>query len=86
MKKGRLFDMETELKNLIVERLFLDIEPASIDSDKDLIEYGIDSFMLMEMIVAIEETLDIRFEPTDIQTDSLKSIASLKSLVESKCG
>ncbi|MCH2174809.1 MAG: acyl carrier protein [Lentisphaeria bacterium] len=78
--------METELKNLIVERLFLDIEPASIDSDKDLIEYGIDSFMLMEMIVAIEETLDIRFEPTDIQTDSLKSIASLKSLVESKCG
>ena len=76
--------MEQALKELIVERLFLDIDPAEIESDKDLVDYDVDSFLLLELIVAIEEMFNVRFEQTDITSESLKSINSLKQLIVSK--
>ena len=76
--------MDQKLKELLVERLFLDIDPGDIDSDTDLADYGIDSFLLLELIVAIEEMFDVRFEQKDITSDTLRSIATLRQLVESK--
>ena len=48
-------DIRKQIKELLVERLFLDIEPQSIEDEKPLAEYGVDSFLLLEMIVAMEE-------------------------------
>ena len=76
--------MDQELKELLVERLFLDIDPGDIDSETDLAEYGIDSFLLLELIVAIEEMFDVRFQQSDITSETLRSIATLRQLVESK--
>lgn len=76
--------MDQELKELLVDRLFLDIAPGDIDSDTDLADYGIDSFLLLELIVAIEEMFDVRFQQSDITSETLRSISSLKELVESK--
>lgn len=76
--------MEQELKELLVERLFLDLAPSDIESDTDLAEYGIDSFLLLELIVAIEEMFDVRFQQSDITSETLRSISTLKQLVESK--
>ena len=76
--------MDKQLKELLVERLFLDIDPTDIESETELSEYDVDSFLLLELIVAIEEMFDIRFQQTDITSETLKSIASLRQLVESK--
>ena len=76
--------MEEELKELIVEQLFLDISPGDIDSATELIEYGIDSFLLLELIVGIELKYGIRIPQEDINSDTLKSVNSLKALIESK--
>ncbi len=76
--------MDQQLKELLVERLFLDIEPTDIDSDTDLADYGIDSFLLLELIVAIEEMFEVRFEQSDITSDTLRSISSLRELIKSK--
>ena len=76
--------MDQQLKELLVERLFLDIAPEDIDSDTELAEYGIDSFLLLELIVAIEEMFEVRFDQSDITSETLRSITSLKALVESK--
>lgn len=76
--------IEQDLKELIVDRLFLDIEADEIQTDTELVEYGVDSFLLLEAIVAIEEQFDIRIEQKDIKADTLKSIASLTALVRSK--
>ena len=76
--------MEEQLKEILIERLYLDLEPADINSNTELAEYGIDSFLLLELIVGIEEQFSIKFEQADINSDSLKSIASIKTLVESK--
>ena len=63
--------LEDQLKELIVERLFLDVEPASIEDDVELSEYGVDSFLLLELIVAMEEMFNVKFEQKDITADVL---------------
>jgi acyl carrier protein len=76
--------LTTQLKELIVERLFLDMAPEDIDDDTELSEYGVDSFLLLELIVALEEVFNVKFEQSDITADVLKSVSSLAALVKSK--
>jgi len=79
-----LMSTEDKLKELIVERLFLDLDPSEIEDDTELAEYGVDSFLLLELIVAMEEMFEIQFEQTDITTETLKSVKALGDLIRSK--
>jgi len=76
--------IQESLKELIVDRLFLDIDPGEIDTDTPLAEYGVDSFLLLELIVALEELYGIKFEESDITSETLKSVASLTELIQGK--
>ncbi len=76
--------LNSQLKELIVERLFLDMAPEDIDDDTELTEYGVDSFLLLELIVALEEVFNVKFDQSDITADVLKSVSSLAALVKSK--
>ena len=76
--------LASQLKELIVERLFLDIAPEDIDDNTQHSEYGVDSFLLLELIVALEEVFNVKFDQSDITADVLKSVASLAELVKSK--
>ena len=77
-------NLEQTLKELIVERLFLDIAPNDIETEAPLADYGVDSFLLLELIVAIEETFGVKFAQSDIKADVLKSVATLATLVRAK--
>ena len=77
-------NLAAQLKELIVERLFLDIKPEDIKDDVELSEYGVDSFLLLELIVAMEEMFEVKFEPSDITAEVLKSVQSLTELIRSK--
>ena len=77
-------NLEQTLKELIVERLFLDIAPNDIETEAPLADYGVHSFLLLELIVAIEETFGVKFAQSDIKADVLKSVATLATLVRSK--
>ena len=76
--------LEDQLKAMIVERLFLDIEPSEIDTDTELSEYGVDSFLLLELVTAMEETFDVKFAQSDIKAGVLKSVKSLAELLRTK--
>ena len=76
--------IENELSQLLVERLFLPVDPASIVPEKPLSDYGVDSFLLLEMVVAMEEKFGVRFEPADISAANLRSIAALAALIARK--
>jgi acyl carrier protein len=78
--------MEAQLKELLVERLFLDLDPAEIETDTALAEYGIDSFLLLELIVAIEEIFGVKFGQEDINTETLRSIGTLRDCIVAKQG
>ncbi len=76
--------MEQEIKELIIERLFLDITPEEMDAETELVEYGVDSFLFSELIVALEEKFGVKFSREDITPDNLKSVRSLAALVAAK--
>lgn len=76
--------MEQELKELLVERLFLDVAPDAIEPDVALAEYGVDSFLLQELIVALEESFGVRFEHGDLNTDTFSTLAKLAEAVKAK--
>lgn len=77
-------DIGGSLKELIVERLFLDIDPQEIETEEALSEYGVDSFLLLELIVAMEEMFEVQFEQADITAEALRSVATLTELIRQK--
>ena len=76
--------MEKQIKELLVERLFLDIEPDDIENNQPLSEYGVDSFLMLELVVALEEIFEVNFDPADISAEALKSVDSLAELIRPK--
>jgi acyl carrier protein len=77
--------IEKQLKEMIVERLFLKITPEEIEDDKGLMDtYGIDSFSIMEIVVGLEELFGVTFEPGEFKLTYFKTVASIAEFVRSK--
>ena len=76
--------IEEQIKELLIERLFLDFEPSDRENSTALSEYGIDPFLMLELVVALEEQFSVQFDPSDITAEAIKSIDSLVALVRSK--
>jgi len=77
--------VEIQLKEMIVERLFLDVDPAAIADDENLMEnYEIDSVNLFEIVVGLEEQFEISFEDEDFSVDLFATINNLAEYVEQK--
>lgn len=76
--------IDDQLKTVLIERLFLDLSIDQIDAEAPLADYGIDSFLLLELVVGIEEMFEVRFQQSDINADTLRSIASLRECVMAK--
>jgi len=77
--------LKQELKEMIVERLFLDVEPSAIGDDENLMEnYEIDSVNLFEIVVGMEEAFGISFEDEDFSVELFTTVDSLAEFVEEK--
>ena len=80
-------DLKPRIKNLIVERLFLEVTPESIgDSDNLMDTLGVDSVALFELVVGLEDEFGIQMEDVDFQIDKFRSVDSIAEFVESKDG
>lgn len=79
--------LKQDIKEMIVERLFLDADPNEIKDDENLMEnYEIDSVNLFEIVVGLEEEFDISFEDEDFSVDLFATINNLAAYVEQKRG
>ncbi len=77
--------LKQQLKEMIVERLFLDVEVAAMADDENLMEnYDIDSVNLFEIVVGLEESFEISFEDEDFSVDLFATVNSLAEFVEAK--
>ncbi len=75
--------IEERLKNMIVERLFLKVEPGSIDCNASLITtYGVDSVSLLELVVGLEDEFDIEIEDDEFDVENFETVAALKAFIE----
>ena len=77
--------LKARIKELVVQCLFLDIEPSAIQDDDNLMEvHGVDSVNLFEIVVALEEDYGISFEDEDFDVETFATVRSIAELVERK--
>jgi len=77
--------IESKLKDMIVERLFLQVAPADIETDASLVTtYGVDSVCLLELVVGLEEAFGIVIEDGDFDVRNFSSVAALRDFVNAR--
>lgn len=76
-----------EIKEMVVERLFLRMRPNEIPDDAPLLDtLGIDSVALFELVVGLEDVYGITFEEEEFRLSLFKDINSIADFVENKIG
>ena len=77
--------IESKLKDMIVERLFLQVSPADIVTEALLVDaYGVDSVCLLELVVGLEEAFGIVIEDGDFDVRNFISVAALRDFVAAR--
>ena len=77
--------IESKLKAMIVERLFLQVAPEDIVTDASLVDaYGVDSVCLLELVVGLEEAFGVVIEDGDFDVRNFMSVAALRDFVKSR--
>jgi acyl carrier protein len=77
--------IETKLKQMIVERLFLDIDPEAIEIEASLVQtYGVDSVCLLELVVGLEEAFGIVLQDEAFDLRHFSSVAALRDFVKAR--
>jgi acyl carrier protein len=77
--------MKAEIKNLLVERLFLRVKPEEISDTAPLLDsLGIDSVALFELVVGLEDVYGITFDEDEFRLSLFKDVESIADFVEQK--
>lgn len=77
--------LKARIKELVVECLFLDVEPGSIGDGDNLMEvHNVDSVNLFEIVVALEDDYGISFEDEDFDVETFSTVGSIAELVKRK--
>jgi acyl carrier protein len=78
--------MNDKIKAMMVERLFLDIEPSDIADDDPIMEkYEIDSVRLFEIVIGIEEVFGI-IDEEEFDVTLFKDVNAIAEYVRNKSG
>jgi acyl carrier protein len=76
---------EHEVKQLLIDRLGLDLVADEIPDDASLIDaFGLDSAGIFTTVMALEEHFDIEIDDAELTNDAFSSVAALAALVRSK--
>ena len=77
--------IEDTIKEMIVERLFLKVEPDEIPNDANLMKtLDIDSVSVLEIVVGLEETYGITFEDEEFKIETFETVQTISDFVREK--
>jgi acyl carrier protein len=80
-------ELKQQIKDMIVERLFLSVAPSDIPDEGNLMDlYNIDSVNLFEIVVGLEEDFEISLEDADFSTETFSTVENIAGYVEQKRG
>jgi len=78
-------NIEGAIKEMIVERLFLDVAPDDIGDEDALMEkYDIDSVRLFEIVIGIEEVFGVVIDEADFDVEVFRDVKSIAAYVRTK--
>lgn len=78
--------IEGRIKNVLVDSLNLEMDPAAIPDDLPLIGkgLGLDSVSVLHLIGAVEEAFNIQIDDAEIGRGLLRNVASLSGYVRTR--
>jgi len=77
--------IEDTIREMLVERLFLKVEPSEIEDDARLMEtFGVDSVSVFEIVVGLEEVYGLSFEDEEFDIEIFQSVRSISEYVRRK--
>ena len=81
-----LADLKAEIKQLIVERLKLEVEPGAIEDGQPLFGdgLGLDSIDALELVLGIEQAFGVKIEDEEMGAQALSSVNALADFVVAK--
>jgi acyl carrier protein len=80
-------NLKQQLKQMIVERLFLKVDPQDIPDDANLMEtYNIDSVNIFEIVVGLEDDFGISLAEEDFSIEAFATVDGIAELVTRKRG
>lgn len=80
-------ELKPQIKQMIVERLFLEVEPEQISDAENLMEaYDIDSVNLFEIVVGLEEVFDVSLEDADFSLETFSTVNNIADYILQKRG
>ena len=79
-------DLEPKVKDLIVRRLKLDIDPGTIQNDAPLFGegLGLDSIDALELVLGLEQEFGIKVEDEEVGVKAFASVDALCDFIEQK--
>jgi acyl carrier protein len=79
-------ELKDQIKQLIVDRLKLEVDPASIgDTDPLFGEgLGLDSIDALELVLGVEQVLGVKIEDEEMGSKALGSVQTLAEFVAGK--
>lgn len=79
-------DIQARVQNMIVDRLFLKIDPEELESDASLIDvYGVDSVSLLELVVGLEEEFGIELDDDDFNVAHFETVDAIEAFILERC-
>lgn len=82
MSKRRTFEIEEFILSYLVVQAG---ESVELDSSTNFVDSGmLDSFAILNMIMALESEYAIKFQPQELADPSIRVVSALASLVVSK--
>ncbi len=77
--------IEQQVKEVMVERLFLKVKPEEIQDDTPIMEsLGVDSVSVFEIVVGLEEVYGISFEDEEFKIETFRTPKSIAAHVREK--
>jgi acyl carrier protein len=81
-------ELKSQIKQLIVDRLKLDVDPATIEDAQPLFGegLGLDSIDALELVLGIEQEFGVKVEDEEMGQAALSSVNALADFVTGKRG
>jgi acyl carrier protein len=79
-------ELKSDIKRLIVDRLKLEVDPASIDDAQALFGdgLGLDSIDALELVLGVEQEFGVKIEDEEMGAAALSSVDALAAFVSAK--